>query len=227
VQVAVRHVGRALAWALGCLVAPTVLGAGFGPRWVAAGIGLDLLATLWLVLWLPRSAHGQFAVARFASAGRRYRLIGASAFTASRERAALLSRSGCALAAGHHAAAERLLGQLDAATLTTAERVTWLNNRACLALAAGDDPAAALALADDAIALRPDVPAVLHTRASALIALGRLDEAIGMLEAMRAGGELAPGLEAVRCRELALAWERKGQPDYAADYRDRARLVAR
>jgi tetratricopeptide (TPR) repeat protein len=227
VQVAVRHVGRALAWSLGCLVVPVVLGAGFGPRWVAVGIGLDLLTTLWLLLWLPRTAHAQFAAARFSRAARRYRVIGASAFSAGRERAALLSRAGCALAGGHHAAAERLLAQLDGATLAAAERVTWLNNRACLALEAGHDPVAALALADDALALRPDVPAVLHTRASALIALGRLDEAISMLEAMRAGGELAPALEAVRCRELALAWEHKGQPDYAADYRDRARLVAR
>jgi hypothetical protein len=44
---------------------------------------------------------------------------------------------------------------------------------------------------------------------------------------MRTGGELAPGLEAERCRDLADAWDRKGQADYARDYRDRARLVAR
>jgi hypothetical protein len=44
---------------------------------------------------------------------------------------------------------------------------------------------------------------------------------------MRAGGELAPALESDRCRELALAWERKGQSDYAQDYRARAVLHAR
>ena len=71
------------------------------------------------------------------------------------------------------------------------------------------------------------MPAVQHTRAAALIALGRFDEAIGILDAMRNGGELAPALEAVRCRELATAWEHKGQLDYAADYRDRARLLVR
>ena len=67
-----------------------------------------------------------------------------------------------------------------------------------------------------------DVPEYIR-----LIALGRFDDAIGVLEAMRAGGELSPALEAMRCRELARAWDHKGQPDYAADYRDRARLVAR
>ena len=48
-----------------------------------------------------------------------------------------------------------------------------------------------------------------------------------VLDAMRTGGELAPQLEAERCRDLAAAWERKGQADYASDYRERARLVAR
>ncbi|HEY0989238.1 MAG TPA: tetratricopeptide repeat protein, partial [Kofleriaceae bacterium] len=131
------------------------------------------------------------------------------------------------VAAGRLESAERILARFDGAALEAAERVTWLNNRACVALESGGDPNGALALAEQAIALRPDVPAVQHTRATALIAIGRIDEAIAILEAMRSGGELAPALEAMRCRELAKAWEHKGQPDYAADYRDRARLVAR
>jgi len=198
-------------------------------------VALAVLATMWLVLWLPRAAHGAFEAARYANAARRYRLIAATAFSAARERAALLSRAGCDIASGRFAAAERILATFDAGfdagfdgrALDASERVTWLNNRACLALEAGHNPHAALALVEDAVALRPDVPAVQHTRATALIALGRFDEAIGILDAMRTGGELAPALEAVRCRELAKAWEHKGQPDYAADYRDRARLVAR
>ena len=139
----------------------------------------------------------------------------------------MLSRAGCDVAAGRLAVAERVLAGFDCAVLDAAERVTWLNNRACVALETGGDPQAALELVEQAVALRPDVPAVQHTRATALIALGRFDDAIGVLEAMRAGGELSPALEALRCRELARAWDQKGQPDYAADYRDRARLVAR
>jgi predicted Zn-dependent protease len=102
----------------------------------------------------------------------------------------------------------------------------WLNNRACVELDAERDAVAALALADEATVLRPDVPAVQHTRARALLAVGRLDDAIAVLEGMRTGGELSLRLEAERCRELAAAWERKGQRDYADDYRDRARLHA-
>jgi len=226
-------------WGLACSVVPLVLGWALGPRWLALGVALAVLATMWLVLWLPRAAHGAFEAARYASAARRYRLIAATAFSAARERAALLSRAGCDIAAGRLAPAEHILARFEARfatgsgagfdgrALDSAERVTWLNNRACIALEAGRDPSAALALVEEAVALRPDVPAVQHTRATALIALGRFDEAIGILDAMRTGGELAPALEAVRCRELARAWEHKGQPDYAADYRDRARLVAR
>jgi predicted Zn-dependent protease len=231
--VAARHVGRLAGWGLACSLAPVLLGSALGRAWILSGVAAAVLATLWLVLWLPRAAHGAFEAARYVTAGRRYRLIAATAFSSARERAALLSRAGCDIASGRLAAAERILdglarlAGLDGSALDSAERVTWLNNRACIALDAGRDPHAALALVEAAVVLRPDVPAVQHTRATALIAVGRFDEAIGILDAMRTGGELSPALEAVRCRELARAWEHKGQPDYAADYRARARLVAR
>ena len=224
---AVRHVARLAAWGAACAALPALLGAALGRPWILSGVAAAVAGTAWLLLWLPRAAHAAFEAARYAPAARRYRLIAALAFTATRERAARLSRAGCDVATGRLAEAERALAGFDAGALAAAERVTWLNNRACVALEAGGDPRAALDLADQAVALRPDVPAVQHTRATALIALGRFDDAIGVLEAMRAGGELSPALEAMRCRELARAWDHKGQPDYAADYRDRARLVAR
>ncbi|HET7503666.1 MAG TPA: tetratricopeptide repeat protein [Kofleriaceae bacterium] len=224
---AARHLGRVVGWAATCAAVPALLGAALGRRWIAIGAAVAVLATAWLLLWLPRAAHSAFERASHARAARRYRLLARAAFTQARERAAILSLAACDIFAGRLAAAERLLAGLDAAALDVSERCTWLNNRACVDLEAGRDPHAALALVEAAVALRPDVPAVQHTRATALIALGRHDEAIGILEAMRAGGELAPALEALRCRELARAWEHKGQLDYAADYRDRARLVAR
>jgi predicted Zn-dependent protease len=222
-----RHVARLAVWAAACAGLPALLGSAFGQGWIGIAIVVAIAATVWLVLWLPRAAHAAFEAAHPGRAARRYRLIAATAFTAARERAAMLSRAGCDIATGQLAEAERILAGFDGAALDAAERVTWLNNRACVALDTGGDPRGALDLVEQAIALRPDVPAVQHTRATALIALGRFDDAIGVLEAMRAGGELSPALEALRCRELARAWEQKGQPDYAADYRDRARLVAR
>jgi len=63
--VAAQHVARAVGWSLGCLVAPMLLGAMFGPRWIAVGVGVALLATAWLLLWLPRAAHAAFQAGRF------------------------------------------------------------------------------------------------------------------------------------------------------------------
>jgi predicted Zn-dependent protease len=224
--VGARHVGHLVGWLVGCVAAPFLLGGMFGNEWIAIGVACSGIATLWLALWLPRSAHGAFENARYAAALRGYRMIGALAFTVRRARASELSRAACHLAAGRHADAEALLAGIDGAALDNAERSVWLNNRACAALDAGRDPHDALALVDQAVGLRPDVPGIQHTRARALIAVGRLDDAIAVLESMRVGGELPLRLEAERCRELAAAWERKGQRDYADDYRDRARLHA-
>ncbi len=215
-----------MGWSLGCIAAPLLLGSLFGRPWVSIGVFCAVVATVGLLGWLPRSAHRAFETARYPRALRRYHVIGSLAFTARRARAAQLSRAACHLAAGRHVAATALLVSIDETQLDAAERVVWLNNRACAALDAGEDSHAALALVEQATALRPDVPAVQHTRARALIAVGRLDDAIGVLDAMRSAGELPLRLEADRCRELAAAWERKGQNDYAADYRDRARLHA-
>lgn len=222
---AARHVGHLIGWLAGCAIATTVLGVLAGKGGIVLGSTCALIATLWLVMWLPRSAHRAFEHARYQVALRRYRMIHALAFGASRARAAQLSIAAAHLAAGRHQEADRMLSAIDPATLDNAERAVWLNNRACAALDAQRDPHAALVDAEKAVALRPDVPGILHTRARALIELGRLDDAIAVLEAMRAGGELPLRLEAERCRELAAAWEKKGQRDYADDYRDRARLV--
>lgn len=224
-DVTIRHVARLIAWGVACAVA-IGLGSTFGGSGFAFGAGAAAIATAWLILWLPRSAHRAFETARYATAFRRYRLIGSLAFTARRTRASQLSRAACDLAAGRHADADAALAAVEPDELDDAERVVWLNNRACVALDASRDPHEALALVEQATASRPDVPAVQHTRARALIAVGRFDDAIAVLEAMRSGGELSLRLEVERCRELAVAWERKGQGAYADDYRDRARLHA-
>lgn len=221
---AARHVLRLVGWGAGCVAIPVVLRSILGRGWGVVGTGIAVLATVWLLILLPRAAHRAFASARHKAASRRYRLLGAFAFTSHRERAAALSRAGCDIELGNHTRAERRLAAIS--PTDTSERVVWLNNRACVMLETEKDPAQALALVEEATALRPDVPAIQHTRARALLAIGRTDEAISVFENMRAGGELPPHLEAERCRDLARAWEMKGQIDYAADYRERARLHA-
>lgn len=222
-----RFAARILVCLVVAVSLPVVAASGFGRGGAVIGALLGLLFLLWLWLWLPRSAHDAFEAGNYARARRRYRLLGLLAATPGRERSALLSRAGCFVAGGQVAHAERLLAGIDIATLAVAERAVWLNNRACAALAAGADPAAALALVDEASALRPDVPALQHTRGMALLAVGRVDDAIAVLDGMRAAGELPARLEAERCRDLAKAWSQKGQAAYAEDYRLRAEALAR
>ena len=222
-----RRTLRVVVW-LAVAVAPgSALGAIAGGAGAVVGLALGSVAMLYLWLWLPRAAHAAFEAGGFGAAGRRYRVLEVLAPSATRERNARLSRAGCAVAAGQLALADELLAGLDGGTLAPAERAAWLNNRACADLAASRDPHAALALAEQASALRPDVPALQHTRAMALLAIGRIDDAIAVLEQMRGGGELSPRLEADRCRELARAWSAKGQTAYAEDYRLRAEGFAK
>ncbi|MDQ3336500.1 MAG: hypothetical protein M4D80_15140 [Myxococcota bacterium] len=221
---AARHVVHLIGWGLGCASAPVLLRSVFGRGWGVIGVALAIVATVWLTIVLPRSAHKAFEGAKWKRAARRYRLLRAFAFSDHRERAAILSHAACDIELQNRDAASRLLASIE--PTDTTERVVWLNNRACILLEDEAAAAQALALVEEATALRPDVPAIQHTRARALLAVGRTDEAISVFESMRSGGELPPHLEAERCRDLARAWEKKGQADYAADYRERARLHA-
>jgi len=216
------YAARAIAW-LAIAIAIPVVGTSLASRLGGlSGGGLAVVGSTWLWFWLPRSAHATFDAGELAVARRRYRMLAAIAVSPARERSARLSIAGCAVAAGALDDADRLLAALDDRALDASERTVWLNNRACVTLARGADPAHALALIDEASALRPDVAAVQHTRGMALIAVGRVDEAIAVLDGMRTAGELPPRLDAERCRELARAWELKGETAYAADYRMRA-----
>ena len=220
-----RFAVRILTWLTAALALPVVLGGMAGQVGALVGAAGAVVGTLWLWLWLPRSAHAAFEAGRFERAARRYRVLGWIATRAARERSALLSRTGCSVALGERERAEAQLAAIDGERLDASERAVWLNNRACAALER--DPQAALALVDEASALRPDVPALQHTRGMALLAVGRVDDAIAVLDGMRAAGELPARLEADRCRDLSKAWEQKGEAAYAEDYRQRAAAHAR
>jgi predicted Zn-dependent protease len=218
VPVALRLAG----WIAGAIAVPVTLAVAAGHLGLVTGLALDVAAIVAVWLWLPRAAHAAFVAGKHGRATRRYAVLSATAITDRRMRAAALSRAACAIVLGRGGELA-----LDPATLDDTERTVWLNNRACALLAADGPAAEALALADEAAGLRPDVPAVQHTRGLALLALGRLDDAIAVLDGMRAGGELPPYLEALRCRELARAWTRKGELAYAEDYTTRAAQLER
>jgi predicted Zn-dependent protease len=209
------------------VVPGAAFGAVAGGAGALVGLAIGFALVLYAWLWLPRAAHAAFEAGSFARAARRYRVLEAIAPSDARACAARLSRAGCAIAIGKLALADQLLGGVAGDTLDAGERAVWLNNRACAALAASGDPHAALALAEQASALRPDVPALQHTRAMALLAVERVDDAIAVLDQMRGGGELSARLEADRCRELARAWAAKGHTAYAEDYRLRAEGIGK
>jgi hypothetical protein len=213
----------AVAVALAIPAAGLALGRGRGLGWGIAAVAVLALAVL---VVLPRAGHRAFGLGRHGAARRRYRLVAALALTRRRAHHARLSVAACELAQGEHEVAMATLGAIPETGLDADARAVWLNNRAyaalrCPALAVG--PTEALAWADEAAALRPDVPAIGHTRGLALLELGRYDDAIRVLEELWGKEELAPRLEAERCRDLARAWRAKGHADYAADYEARGR----
>lgn len=80
----------------------------------------------------------------------------------------------------------------------------------------------ALALIQEALALRPEVPGFKHTRGLVLLELGRWDESTRDLDATWYQLEGNHLLEAERCFDLGRLWSAQGQEDYASDYFSRA-----
>jgi tetratricopeptide (TPR) repeat protein len=215
----------AIAVLLGLPAAGLALG---GPRGAGWGVGADAILALLVLVILPRAGHRAFGRGRHPAARRRYGLIAVLALTRRRGAHARLSMAACDLAQGEYVRAMRTLDGLDG-VLDADARAVWLNNKAYAALRCPElaiTPVAALAWADEASTLRPDVPAIGHTRGLALFQAGRVDEAIRVLEQLWGKEELAPRLEAERCRDLARAWRAKGHEDYAADYEARGRRYA-
>lgn len=199
-----------------------------------AAVGVPLLvsaAAVWFTWYLggavllPRMAHAAFRAGETARARRRYRVLGLVS-PAARD-AARVSVAGCHLVDRDYGRAQRALLAIDGDQLPGLLRAAWLNNRAyAIARGGTGDGGDALGLVDEALGLRPGVPGFLHTRGLALLAASRFDDAIRAFEAVWDSGELDPALEAERCHDLALAWEKKGHADYASDYRLRALRAA-
>ena len=204
-------------------------GAAFGPVGAAlAGISLFAATGLVLVV-LPRTAHRGFRRGAFRRAGLTYRLLGRLRLDREVRSALQVSVAACLLGRERYRDGMAVLARIDTGELGESARAAWLNNRAYALARSGGDGAQALADIEQAIALRPDLSGFRHTRGLALLAIGRLDDAIRELDAvwLKGGaGDTSPLLESERCYDLGLAWHRKGERDYAADYFDRARRAA-
>jgi hypothetical protein len=209
--------------------AATLAGAwslGRGRGAVVATLGL---AALWLLGRVigPRWAHRAFRAAEYRRARVAYLVLAWLRLDPAARAAARVSAAACRVGRGDWAGAAAAAEPPAAAS--DAVRAVWINNRAYALVRSGGDPVAALTLADEAIALRPDLPGFRHTRGVALLAAGRLDDGIRELdEVWRRGDERAADalLEAERCVDLGHAWRRKGDEASAADYFDRARRSA-
>lgn len=178
---------------------------------------------------LPRLAHRSFVVGDFPQARRRYRAVLWTSVTRRRRAAARVSIAGAYLAEGRWADGAAATEAIDGDSLDPATRAGWLNNRAYAALRQGataDAAERALGQVREALKARPDVPALLHTEGVALLATGRVEESIRVLESLWEHGELGARLESERSADLARAWAARGETAYAADYARRARLAA-
>lgn len=220
----------------GLVVVASALAAGaalaLGSRLVGA-----LAVAAWLSLaflgfvWLPRAAHRAFVRGSYKRSKLLYKLLRLAVFGRTARAAIDVSLAACDLTVENWSTALVELDRIAADTLGEGARAAWLNNRAYAMARSGDGIDSALGLCDEAIAIRPDVAGFRHTRGVILLALDRVDEAIAELDRLweDLAGERAdevPLLEAERCYDLAIAWARKGEHDYATDYFQRAQRAS-
>jgi tetratricopeptide (TPR) repeat protein len=210
--------------------AAAIVGASaIGPGAGVAAFTLIVLGLFAFVVLLPRAAHRAFERGDFDRAARLYRILRPFVVDPGIRGALDVSLAGCRLAGADWRGALAELERVPGDALAPSARAAWLNNRAYANARGPIDAAAALRDAEAAMALRPDVAGFRHTRGIALLALGRTDDAIHELDTVwrkLAHEELPPLLEAERCFDLGHAWLKKGEPDYARDYFQRARAVA-
>ncbi len=182
-----------------------------------------------VVVLLPRAAHRAFQRGEFTRAARYYRVLRPMVVDPAVRGAIDVSLAGCRLAGADWQGALVDLERVSGDLLAPSARAAWLNNRAYAHARGPIDALAALRDAEAAMALRPDVAGFRHTRGIALLALGRIDDAIHELDSLwrrLAHEDLPPLLEAERCYDLGVAWQKKGEIDYALDYFQRARAIA-
>lgn len=210
--------------------AAVIYGASLFGRVAGILAALAVLIGFGMVLfWLPRAAHKAFRRGNYPRARLIYRVLRRCYVSLAARAAVDVSIAACEIARTRFDEALRWLNRVDHDSLSDAARAAWHNNHAYALARGGTDPEQALTSIEEAIALRPDVGGFRHTRGVVLLALGRTDEAIRVLDELwteLAGNEKVALLEAERCYDLGRAWNSKGEHDYAVDYFERARRAA-
>ena len=214
---------------LAAMGACVYLAYGYGRAIAALTAAILLVIAGSLTIWLPRSAHKAFERGDYGRAALWYHALRWTLLERAARLSVEVSLAACDVAREDFARAMRRLDSVGPEQLGEAARSAWFNNRAYALARDARDPADALDCAQRAIDLRPQVPGFRHTRGIALLALNRVDDAIRELDAVWSaldGADAPPLLEAERCYDLAIAWRRKGERDYARDYFERAQRAA-
>ena len=218
-------------WVVLAAIAVALAGWASGPRG-ALTCGVVALVILALVIWLPRAAHRAFGAGRFERARMLCLLAGFSRLSRRALLSARLSANACTLGAGKLDKGLATAEALTDCNFATDQRAVWQNNLAYVLARKGLRVGEAITLAEKALTLRPNQPGFVHTRGIALLAAGRVDEAIASLETVYSANSSddakrdSKALEAERCFDIARAWLAKGEQAYACDYFDRSRLAA-
>jgi tetratricopeptide (TPR) repeat protein len=131
-----------------------------------------------------------------------------------------LNLAACHLAAGEYELGGEALRAIDREALDASVEGIWENNFAYYLLSTGGPPREALALVEQSANRNPANPAFRSTRGIALLALGRVDDAIAELQlAVDTGAEhQGPAAMAENYFHLARAWDARGESAYARDH---------
>jgi tetratricopeptide (TPR) repeat protein len=131
-----------------------------------------------------------------------------------------LNLAACHLAAGEYEPGGQVLLDLDRESLDASVDGIWENNYAYFLLGTGGSPTEAFSLADQAASRSPSNPAFRSTRGIALLALGRVDDALSELQLAVDMGSEHQGAAAMAENyfHLARAWEARGEVAYARDH---------
>ena len=194
---------------------------GLSPAWLVLGTVVALWASRLVRRSMAKLATRALSRGDSKRARRLYVFLGWTSLSSTARQACQLSLAACAASEGRYELALNKLARIES-PLEGSLLAVSLNLRAYCLARDTQEFNRALALSEEAVSLRPQVPGFRHTRGLILLELSRWDEALRDLEATWTEGPGDPLLESERCFDLGRLWSARGQRDYASDYFERA-----